>query len=305
MAIPTYDKMMLPVLQFVADGQEHHIRDVAQAIATYLQLSEEDLNEILPGSRKKKFYDRVQWAKTYLVQSKLVESTGRGLFRITPRGQLVLQSNPTAIDRNYLTQYPEFVEFQNRSTHNNQHNSDESEQDSEQTPEEQIQITFQKLRDKLAEDLLDYVISVSPAFFEQLVIDLLLAMGYGGSLDSGHRIGQSGDGGIDGYIQEDKLGLDIIYIQAKRWSRDNSVGRPEVQGFVGSLMGAGSTKGVFITTSDFSRIAREYAKSIHTHKVILIDGEQLARLMIEHNIGVSVKTTYVLKQIDENYFPDH
>lgn len=305
MAVPTYDKLMLPLLQFAGDGQEHHIRDTITALADFLKLSEEDREELLPSGKKYKFDDRVQWAKTYLKKAGLLSSTGRGVFCITNRGIDVLSSNPQTITNQYLKQFPEFVEFvapaksESEAWEETQNNNLEN----EQTPKEQIHTIYQRLRTELSDELVEYILSSSPTFFEQLVVDLLVAMGYGGSLeDAGEAIGKSGDGGIDGFIKEDKLGLDIVYVQAKRWGPDNTVGRPVVQGFVGSLMGAGASKGVLITTSRFTREAVDYAHSMQNCKVILIDGEQLTQLMIEHGVGVSVEATYVVKKIDRDYF---
>jgi restriction system protein len=306
MAVPKYNDLMLPLLQYASDGKIHHIRDASEEIAQHLKLSEEQITELLPSGKKSKYYDRIHWAKTYLSKARLLESTGRGFFQITERGYSVLNTNPTDIDNRFLSQFPEFVEFQTPSdiAEDTTISLPKLEAVDEQTPQEQIQAIYQRLRKSLADELLDTVLAVPPSFFERLVIDLLLAMGYGSSLDSGEHIGQSGDGGIDGVIREDKLGLDTIYIQAKRYARENGVGRPAIQGFVGSLMGMGATKGVFITTSYFSEQAIQYAKNVPNLKVILIDGQQLATLMIEHNVGVSVQKTYEIKQIDENYFPD-
>ncbi|MEL7433255.1 MAG: restriction endonuclease [Chloroflexota bacterium] len=304
MAVPKYNELMLPLLQYAGDGQEHHIRDASEAIAQHLQLTEEQLSELVPSGRKTRYYDRIHWAKTYLTKAGLLESTGRGVFRITQRGYDVLDTNPPEIDKEILNQFPSFVEFQTPNSDKSSELEIESDTDDEQTPEEQVDSIHRKLRKTLADELLDTVLDVSPRFFERLVVDLLLAMGYGSSLDSGEHLGQSNDGGIDGVIQEDKLGLDNIYLQAKRYARDNGVGRPAIQGFVGSLMGLGATKGVFITTSYFSEHAISFAKNIPNVKVILIDGQQLAQLMIEHNVGISVQRVYEIKQIDENYFPD-
>lgn len=305
MTIPTYDKLMLPVLQFSSDGQEHHISEAISAVADYLGLNEEERNELLPTGSKRKFDDRVQWAKTYLKKAGLIESTGRGVFRITQRGLNLLATSPSAIDRAVLMQYPEFVSFVTpaRIDTNRSALVDAAFVDAKQTPKELMHTIYQGLRQELADELLEFILSASPTFFEELVIDLLKAMGYGGSLESaGKHIGKSGDGGIDGFIQEDKLGLDIIYIQAKRWAKDNVVGRPVVQSFVGSLMGAGATKGVLITTSRFSKEAHDYSKGMQNLKVILIDGQELAQLMIEHGVGVSVEATYVVKKVDRDYF---
>lgn len=303
MANPTYEKIMLPLLQLASDGEEHHIRYAINRLADYFELTPDDRTELLPSGRQATFDNRTSWAKTYLTKANLLESTGRGLFRITERGLRVLNSNPARIDTKFLSQFEEYRDFKQRPTLNEPNQIDNNDDD-EKTPQELMEFTHQQLRKELASNLLDYVISSSPAFFERLVVDLLLAMGYGSSLqDAGQTIGKSGDNGIDGYIQEDKLGLDTIYIQAKRWT-DKTVGRPDIQGFVGSLMGVGATKGVFITTSDFSSQAFEYVNSVANARVILINGEQLASLMIEHNVGVSIERAYVLKQVDENYFPD-
>lgn len=304
MAVPRYNDLMLPLLQFSSDGQEHHVRDASNAIAEHLQLADEQLNELLPSGKKTKYYDRIHWAKTYLGKAGLLESTGRGVFRITQRGYDLLETNPPNIDNKLLRQYEEFTEFRSpSSTIQSDGKIDEIDED-DQTPEEQVETIYRKLRKSLSDELLETVLAVSPHFFERLVVDLLLAMGYGSSLDSGEHLGQSNDGGVDGVIREDKLGLDTIYIQAKRYALDNGVGRPAIQGFVGSLVGLGASKGVFITTSYFSKQAIEYARSVNNVKVILIDGQQLATLMIEHNVGVSIQKTYEIKQIDENYFPD-
>ncbi len=304
MAIPTFDKLMLPLLQFAGDGEEHHIRDAADELAVRLQLSDEERNELF--GKQLKFNYRLQWAKTYIKKAGLLDSTGRGWFQITQRGVDVLQSNPETITKKFLMRFPEFAEFATpKSKTEEEVPSQVDELETEQTPKELIHIIHQSLRSDLAEELIEYVLSASPSFFEQLVVDLLLAMGYGGSLeDAGEAIGRSGDGGLDGYIQEDKLGLDIIYIQAKRWAKDHSVGAPALREFAGSLLGQGAAKGVFITTSYFSRHAIEYAESMQDRKIVLIDGQQLTSLMIEHNVGVSVEKTYIIKKVDENYFPE-
>lgn len=268
MAIPTYDQFMLPLLQFAGDGLEHHIREAISALADYFNLSDEARLAMMPNQKAPMFGYRVHWANTYLKKAGLIESVGRGRLKITQRGIDVLNTSPSHIDREYLMRFPEFVDFATSSA-KGEHNGDVVVQpyESTQTPEELVHSVFQELRKKLADELLEYVLDSSSAFFEQLVVDLLLAMGYGGALGTGQSIGQSGDGGIDGYIQEDKLGLDMIYIQAKKWAFDSVVGRPDVQAFVGSLMGAGATKGVFITTSSFSRQALEYATGLKNLKV--------------------------------------
>lgn len=300
-SIPTFDRLMLPLLQFAGDGEDHHISEAIDALAEYLGLTETQIDELLPSGKRRKFDDRVSWAKTYLKKAKLLESTGRGKFKITQRGIQVLKSEPSHIDRAFLKQFPEFLAFITPPPSNDR--KDDQFIEAIETPRVLMHATYQNLIIDLAEDLLDYVLGSSPAFFERLVIDLLLAMGYGSSLENaGQTLGKSGDGGIDGYIQEDKLGLDMIYVQAKRYARDNVIGRPVVQGFVGSLMGAGASRGVLMTTSRFSKEAIEYARGIQNLKIILIDGQQLTQLMIEHDVGVSIEKVYVIKRIDSDYF---
>lgn len=250
MTVPPYSAYLKPLLQYAGDGEEHQIRDATAAIADYLGISEQDRNELVPKGNQPVLNYRVHWANTYLKKAKLLESTGRGRFKITERGLSVLRQDPDKIDRSYLMQFSEFESFATSSrTKSTQDDSQVEEAD--QTPKELLISVYQSLRKELADELLEYVLGASPAFFERLVVDLLLAMGYGGSLeDAGHAIGTSGDGGIDGYIQEDRLGLSTVYIQAKRYAPENRVQRPQVQGFAGSLTGMGATKGVFITTSD-------------------------------------------------------
>lgn len=302
MAVPKYDEMMSPILKAMGDGQERQINEIVGLVADSMQLTDDDVLHLRPNHTQTLLRYRLGWTSTYLKKARLLRSTRRGYVEITDRGLSVLDQDPPTIDKTYLMQFPEFVEFVNPSK------SDEESveaDDSGDTPEEIIAANYRRLVRDLADQLLESVLGSSPAFFEQLVVDLLLAMGYGSALqDAGQAIGQTNDGGIDGYIQEDQLGLDTIYIQAKRWAIDNTVGRPQIQAFVGSLMGEGATKGVFITTSSFSKGADEYARNMQNVRVILIDGQQLAQLMIEHNVGVSVEKTYTIKQIDENYFPD-
>ncbi|GAB4327784.1 MAG: restriction endonuclease [Phototrophicales bacterium] len=287
---PTYDQLTLPLLQYIADGKIHTLKEVTHALAHELGL---DL-------RTPKFVERISWAKTYLKQAGLLQSLGWGKFRITQRGIDVLKTQPTHINRRFLMQFPEFVAYQQQSR------PPQTPPDligMDFTPQELMDMAYEGLRQDLADDLLDIVLEASPAFFERLVIDLLLAMGYGGSRRSaGKALGQSGDGGLDGFVQEDKLGLSKIYVQAKRWGRDKPVGRPEIQGFVGSLLGAGGKKGVFMTTSRFTQGAIDYAASITEVSVILIDGVQLTQLMIEHGVGVIPEKQYIIHAIDRDYF---
>jgi restriction system protein len=302
MPVPDFQSLMLPLLQFSDDRQEHSTREAVDALANFFELSEEDRAELLPSGQQTTLGNRVTWAITYLKKAGLLEATRRSHFRITERGSSVLIESPSRIDIKYLDRFPEFVEFRTkRNTSDVQSTESLSTGDGEeQTPEEAIESAHQRLRNDLATDLLQQIMACSPGFFEKLVIDLLLKMGYGGTRkDAGQAIGRSGDGGIDGIIKEDRLGLDAIYIQAKRW--EGTVGRPEIQKFVGALQGQRAKKGVFITTSAFSSEAVSYAGMIE-NKVVLIDGEMLAKLMIDSGVGVSSVAAYEIKRVDSDYF---
>jgi restriction system protein len=302
MPIPDYQSIMLPLLKYAGDEEEHSLRETIEALGSAFSLTEDERRELLPSGQQSIFDNRVGWARTYLKKAVLLDSTRRGYFRITARGLEVLASNPPGINRNYLMDFEEFVEFQNYRREGDTDQNDPSPVSDEQTPEELIEIAFQKIRDDLANDLLDKIKSCSPTFFERLVIDLLVKMGYGGTRrDAGQAVGRSGDGGIDGIINEDRLGLDIIYIQAKRW--EGTVGRPEIQKFAGALQGQRARKGIFITTSSFSREAQDYTSSIDS-KIILIDGASLTQLMVDFNIGVSLANSYEIKRIDLDYFTE-
>lgn len=301
--IPDYQTFMLPVLKSVADGKEHKFREIADSIAKNFGLTEEELGYLLPSGNQSIFNNRVGWAKTYLKKACLIEYKGKGVLKITERGKQVLKDSPQKIDNKFLKQYDEFNEFQNKV--NPKEEKQENETDyKNQTPEELIETAFHDFQKLLAEELLDKIRNVSPVFFEKLVVALLVKMGYGGSIkDAGQAIGRTGDEGIDGIIKEDKLGLDVIYIQAKRWKENNVIGRPEIQKFVGALAGQGAKKGVFITASSFTKEALDY-KPMNDTKVILIDGMKLANLMIEYNLGVAQLHCYELKKLDNDYFDE-
>jgi restriction system protein len=303
MSVPDYQTVMLPLLRFSGDRKEHSTREAIDALATVFGLTDAERNELLPSGQQTTFSNRVQWAVTYLKKAGLLEATRRAHFQITERGSAVLRDDPARIDVKYLDRFPEFVEFRTRRNTPDTPTSDASPptQDlEEQTPEEAIEAAHQRLRNDLATDLLQQIMACSPAFFERLVIDLLLKMGYGGTRkDAGQAMGRSGDGGIDGIIKEDRLGLDAIYIQAKRW--EGTVGRPEIQKFVGALQGQRAKKGIFITTSAFTSDAVSYAAMIE-NKVVLIDGEMLAKLMIDSGVGVSSVAAYEIKRVDSDYF---
>ncbi|AMS27540.1 restriction endonuclease [Bacteroidetes bacterium UKL13-3] len=301
--IPDYQSLMLPLLKLVADRQEHKYRDLIENLATEFQVTDEERKELLASGNQAIFDNRVGWAKTYLKKAGLLDSPKRATFVITQIGLDTLKKNPDRIDAKYLRQFPAFLEFQNASRNDN-----ETEEEiiivetNEQTPEENLDKAYQRIRKSLASELLNRVVELSPTFFERLVVELLVKMGYGGSIkDAGKAIGKSGDEGIDGTIKEDKLGLDIIYIQAKRWRPGNVVGRPELHKFVGALAGQGAKKGIFITTSNFTKEALEYTPKNET-KIVLIDGEQLAQLMIDYNLGCTTQQIYELKKIDSDYF---
>ena len=301
MTIPDYQSCMLPLLKHYADNQEHTNRDSIEALATAFKLTDEERRMMLPSGVQGLFDNRVNWARTYMKKAGLIESPKRGVHRITERGLQVLKKKPDRIDVAYLSQFQEFKDF--RSIRHAKADEEEPELDlNSRTPEESLESAYQKLRADLAAELLQRLMNCSPAFFERLVVEVIVKMGYGGTRkDAGKAIGKSGDGGIDGIIKEDKLGLDAIYIQAKRW--ENTVGRPEIQKFVGALTGQRAKKGLFITTSEFSSDAEDYISRIDA-KVVLIDGETLAQLMIDYNVGVSTLGTYDIKKIDSDYFSE-
>jgi restriction system protein len=294
------------LLEALVDGREHDVKDIRDLIAKRLGITERDREALLP-SRKQSVYDnRLGWAKTYLSKGGLVQSVRRGVYQITSRGRDVLKSKPKQIDVDFLSKFPEFEEFRRRpdqEEHDGSEGASSVPPASSITPQEALEAAYQQLRRGVEADLLAVVKSSSFRFFERLVVELLVKMGYGGSLkDAGQAIGRTGDDGIDGTIKEDHLGLDTIYVQAKRWS-EKSVGRPDVQGFAGSLEGVRGRKGVFITTSSFSSEAEEYVKRIEK-KIVLIDGAKLASLMIDFGIGVSPVSTYEVKRVDTDYFAE-
>lgn len=304
MAIPDFQTIMLPVLKLASSSNEYKLSDAVEKLADEFGLSSEERNELLPSGTQAVFNNRVAWARSYLKQAALVENPRRGYFSITESGRKLLAEKPERITISLLEKYPEFQEFRNRKKDDK--SEDQSlalpilEIESKLTPEDALASAYNQLRRELESEVLASVKAASPSFFERLVVDLLVKMGYGGSRqEAGRALGRSGDGGIDGIINEDRLGLDVIYIQAKRW--EAVVGRPEIQKFAGALQGQRANKGVFITTSSFTSQAEQYTNVIAS-KIILIDGEQLAKLMTEHNVGVSVVGQYEVKKIDSDYF---
>lgn len=300
MAIPDFQSIMRPMLEHLADGKVHKNRETNEFLAEHFQLSEEELSEMLPSGYARLFDNRIGWAKTHLKGAGLIESPARAKYRITQRGLDALSQTDQPINLAYLKQFDEYKEFQSISKNEKPKEPDTS--TDELTPLEHIEIGYQNVKKELELELIKKVKSVSPAFFERVVVELLVAMGYGGSRkDAGQIFGKSGDGGIDGVIKQDRLGLDVIYLQAKRW--EGTVGRPEIQKFAGALQGQRAKKGIFLTTSGFSAEATQYASSIDS-RIVLIDGETLAGLMIDAGIGVSKVATYDVKRLDSDYFEE-
>ena len=303
MAVPDFQSTMLPLLKYVSDGKPHTNRDVVEALASVFNLTEDEKNMMLPSGVQQAFYNRIMWARFYLVKAGLMTSPKRGTMQITPRGLETLRSKPEKLNISYLKRFPEFTEFQS-SKRETTEASETIVEETSRTPEEILDSSYVQVRGALSQELLTKVQSLSWMDFERLVVQLLVRMGYGGSVkDAGRALTKGGDEGIDGTIKEDTLGLDIIYIQAKKWSTGNTVGRPDIQKFVGALAGQGAKKGIFLTTSSFSREAREYVPRNET-KIVLIDGEELTQLMIDHDLGVTTQRTYAVKRIDGAFFEE-
>jgi len=294
---------MLPLLKFCADGQEHTNREAIDALAQDFGLTDDEQKHLLPSGQQCVFDNRVAWARAHMKMADLVENTRRGVFRITERGKQILKQAPSEINLRFLRQFPEYIEARDHQQDNQKEKppSGSDEQESK-TPAERLEEAYMVLRENLANELISQLKSSTPNFFEKVVVEVLVKMGYGGSRkDAGQAIGRSGDEGIDGIIKEDRLGLDIIYIQAKKW--ENTISRPEIQKFAGALQGKRARKGIFITTSDFSQSAHEYVSAIES-KIILIDGQQLAQYMIDFGVGVATDATYELKRLDSDYFTE-
>lgn len=297
MAVPDFQTFMLPLLRLAADGREWSVAECREPLANQFELTEEDRKELVPSGKQPRFHNRVAWAKVYLERAGLLNKTRRAHFTISNRGLEVLKNPPERIDIPFLKQFEEFEAFRSGATSSSAASTSESD-----TPEETLQTAYQQIRNNLASELLEQIKSSSAEFFEQLILDVMLAMGYGGSRDHAGQLTKPGaDAGIDGIINEDQLGLDVIYLQAKKW--DHPVGRPEIQRFVGALHGQRARKGVFITTSTFSREAYDYVATIDP-KVVLIDGTRLAQHMIDFGVGVSTVQRYEIKRIDTDYFVD-
>jgi restriction system protein len=304
MPIPDFQTLMGPLLALARDGKDHTFQECQDKLAKQFAVSGDERRIMLPSGRARLFTNRVGWAKTHLKMAGLVENRSRGVFRITDRGTALITEHPDRIDLRILRQQPGYLEA--RESKKNKTGKKTIQEnggaDDTQTPEEQIEAASVALRESLGAEILAKMKSASPSFFETLVVELIVRMGYGGTRkDAGKAIGRSGDEGIDGIIKEDRLGLDVIYIQAKKW--EQTVGRPEIQKFAGALQGVRAKKGIFITTSDFSKEAIEYASRIDS-KIVLIDGETLWNLLIDFGIGVSTVASYEVKRIDNDYFDE-
>ncbi len=314
MAIPKYDEMYRELLEVLSDGQSHKISEIRNSLAVKFNVSEEERKKLL-SSGTLQFNNRVQWTCSYLKQAGLIQNSSRGVYHITDTGYSVLSEKHKQIDNDFLLHFDSFKEFLSRSTELNSTGTSVPDSAdnvslpcavaSSQSPQEILDDAYNKINTALIDDVLSEVMKQSPIFFEHLVVKLLTKMGYGGSIEGAGTVTRaSGDEGIDGIIREDKLGFSKIYIQAKRWDRNSTVGRPELQKFVGALAGQGATKGLFITTAQFTNEAKQYVNHQNTTKIVLVDGPTLAKLMIEYNVGVSVETTYYIKRIDSDFFDE-
>lgn len=312
MSIPTYEEVMLPLLEIIYDGKIYTNKECEKKLSKTFKLTEEELNERL-SSGKKMFYDRLNWAKTYLKNAGLIESVEkRGMFKITKDGRILIESKPQYIDSKYLRKCPKFVEYLERSSKRKladgfaiEDTKTTPKLKTMKTPFEEFEESYMAINASLRDEVLEKLKQVDFYKFENIVVDLIIRMGYGGSKDEAKKslTKKGSDEGIDGIINEDRLGLDRIYVQAKRW-KDNNVSRPEVQKFAGALDGQGAIKGIFITTSNFTKEAVEFSKNLYNKKIILIDGYKLAELMIEFNVGISTEVIYEIKRIDSDYFLD-
>lgn len=299
MQIPKHYEIHKPFLELLQDGLPHSLSDLNAQLAAYFKLDEVALAELLPSGRQTVFKNRIGWASTYLKKAGLITSPERAVFAITTQGLKALKDSPAVMNKAYLMQFDSFLEFRTNVSPHTQP-EDASGVDGG-TPDDTFEDSFRQINENLADDLLAEVMKLSPTAFEQMTIDLLSKMGYGAFENAGRTTAKTGDEGIDGIIMEDKLGFSLIYIQAKKWDLESTVGRPDVQSFVGAISGKGG-KGLFVTTAKFSKQATDYAKQQH---VILIDGQKLTKLMIDHNFAVSVKKTFEIKVIDTDVFNEY
>ena len=301
MAVPAFQSFFLPLLKVCSDEKEHSIKELKVPLSEHLGLTVKDIEERVPSGTQSRFVNRATWAKVYLSRAGALSVIQRGLFKISPRGQSLIKEYPNGISIKDLSKFPEFEKF--RTKHNDQV-APVSLNEELSTPEEILDSTSSQINNTVADEILEKILSNSPAFFEALIVDLIIKMGYGGPQENaGQTLGGSGDGGIDGLINQDELGLDVIYLQAKRWKESSTVGRPEIQKFAGALLSKKAKKGVFITTTSFSKDALDYVKELD-FKIILISGSQLAGLMLKHNLGVTTSKTILIKKMDSDYFEE-
>lgn len=305
MSIPNFQEVMLPILKLTADEQTHSVKECVEYVEQEFKLTDEEKQERVPSGQQRTIYNRVTWAITHIKKAGLLESREkRGCYGITEEGRKLLSENPTEINVKRLHGYAGYRDF----AHIEEQTADvplpKTLEYTDKTPEEIMGTLAARLDLQLADELLEAICNNTPTFFETLVVDLLLKMGYGGLEGSGEVTKKSGDGGIDGVIKQDELGIDLIYVQAKRWDKDSTVSRPDIQKFAGALLGEGATKGVFITTTSFANPAIEYAKSVPNARIILIDGLTLAKLMIKYDLGVGTSSIIRIKKIDSDYFEE-
>lgn len=308
MAVPKYNEFFSPVLRALEDGQIKRALEIRKYALNYLNVSEEDRKQMLPSNTQRLVDNRATWAITYLCKANLIERVAKGKYKITNTGIQVLHEKKDHVELKDLYQFDSFRQFINTDTMSEEKKDLSKpsvlEDLQEGTPQDNLNASMEQINKELSANLLSEIMERSPAFFEKMVVQLLLKMGYGSALEDGFVTGCSGDEGIDGIIREDKLGFSSIYIQAKRWSEDKAIGRPEIQKFVGALAGQGAQKGLFITTGTFTKEARSYVEKQLSTKVVLVDGEKLTKLMIEYNLGVSVETVYTIKKIDTDFFSE-
>lgn len=308
MAVPKYNEFFSPVLRALEDGQIKRALEIRKYALNYLNVSEEDRKQMLPSNTQRLVDNRATWAITYLCKANLIERVAKGKYKITNTGIQVLHEKKDHVELKDLYQFDSFRQFINTDTLSEEKKDLSKpsvlEDLQEGTPQDNLNASMEQINKELSANLLSEIMERSPAFFEKMVVQLLLKMGYGSALEDGFVTGCSGDEGIDGIIREDKLGFSSIYIQAKRWAEDKAIGRPEIQKFVGALAGQGAQKGLFITTGTFTKEARSYVEKQLSTKVVLVDGEKLTKLMIEYNIGVSVETVYTIKKIDTDFFSE-
>jgi len=305
MAIPTFQDVMLPIMKFAEGVESRSLKECVEHIEKLYNLTDDEKQERIPCGKTRTVYNRVTWSVSHMRKAGLLVSHGkRGFFSLTEAGKNVLVDNPQRIDMKALRNFPGYYKFRGRGEGISETVLPDDLENADKTPEEIMGTLAAQLDLQLADELVESICNNTPAFFESLVVDLLLKMGYGGLEGSGEVTKKSGDGGIDGVIKQDELGLDTIYIQAKRWDKDSTVSRPDIQKFAGALLGEGATKGVFITTASFAKPAVDYAKSVPNAKIILIDGLSLAKLMIKHDLGVDTNNIIRIKKIDSDYFEE-